>query len=417
MTAIAVFERGPAVQRAVGLRGRDREALGARARSRSATAIGDAAATDARTQFAPPTLESVVVAGDPTTTGRGSASRSTQLAEQDPLINVRQDDERQRALGLALRRGAEGGDPGDAGERLRRSTSTFRETTPIYVERPVGTGEAVELLHAESNPFLATIGLRVEPAPAGSGHRVPARRRPPHGAALHLQDARRASRERMGEYVRDALREGLYGWQVTDCVVTMTRVHLQRPRRPAVDGAARSARSPTSGSSRRSSLMQALEQAGTVVCEPIVRARLEVPTARSAGAMLAALGARSAPPCRGAGPHGELSTLETVLPAGARPGASAAAAGADGRRGRARVRLRRLRARQRRAAGAPAADGESRSTPRSTCWRSRGASRRRAERHRLWTQPMRSSCGTPTTIAVLETRFPWTSLMSRTTTR
>ena len=46
---------------------------------------------------------------------------------------------------------------------------TFRETTPIYVERPIGSGEAIELLHAESNPYLATIGLRIDPAPNGSG--------------------------------------------------------------------------------------------------------------------------------------------------------------------------------------------------------------------------------------------------------
>ena len=46
---------------------------------------------------------------------------------------------------------------------------TFRETTVICVERPVGIGEAAEVLHAESNPFAATIGLRIEPAPVGSG--------------------------------------------------------------------------------------------------------------------------------------------------------------------------------------------------------------------------------------------------------
>ena len=45
----------------------------------------------------------------------------------------------------------------------------FRETTPIYIERPLGSGEAIEVLHSETNPFLATIGLRVDPAPADSG--------------------------------------------------------------------------------------------------------------------------------------------------------------------------------------------------------------------------------------------------------
>jgi ribosomal protection tetracycline resistance protein len=46
---------------------------------------------------------------------------------------------------------------------------TFRETATICVERPHGTGSAVELMHKEPNPFLATVGLRVDPAPVGGG--------------------------------------------------------------------------------------------------------------------------------------------------------------------------------------------------------------------------------------------------------
>jgi len=40
----------------------------------------------------------------------------------------------------------------------------FRETTMICIERPIGTGAAVELLGKADNPFLATVGLRIEPA-------------------------------------------------------------------------------------------------------------------------------------------------------------------------------------------------------------------------------------------------------------
>ena len=49
---------------------------------------------------------------------------------------------------------------------------TFRETTPIYVERPAGSGAALEELGAEANPFLATLGLRVDPAPVDSGIQI-----------------------------------------------------------------------------------------------------------------------------------------------------------------------------------------------------------------------------------------------------
>ena len=37
----------------------------------------------------------------------------------------------------------------------------FRPTTIVHIERPVGTGEAVELLQYDANPYSATIGLRV----------------------------------------------------------------------------------------------------------------------------------------------------------------------------------------------------------------------------------------------------------------
>jgi len=42
-----------------------------------------------------------------------------------------------------------------------RVDAVFREVTPIYIERPLGAGEAVEILHADTNPYEATIGLRV----------------------------------------------------------------------------------------------------------------------------------------------------------------------------------------------------------------------------------------------------------------
>ena len=113
--------------------------------------------------FAPPTLETVVVPRNPDDKGALRVALA-QLAEQDPLINVRQDDVRHE-LSVSLY--------GEVQKEVIQATLatdfgidvTFRETTTICIERPAGTGEAVEVLHAESNPFLATIGLRVEPAP------------------------------------------------------------------------------------------------------------------------------------------------------------------------------------------------------------------------------------------------------------
>src|SRR6185437_12940066 len=79
--------RGPAVRP----RGTDRQAVGA-AEVRIGDPVG-AARTGPAEHFAPPTLETVVVPA-PGQRGRLQAALS-QLAEQDPLINLRQDDVRQ----------------------------------------------------------------------------------------------------------------------------------------------------------------------------------------------------------------------------------------------------------------------------------------------------------------------------------
>src|SRR5204863_9348749 len=130
-------------------------------------AIGLAQATTARRHFAPPTLEAVIV---PRRAADKGALRVAldQLAEQDPLINLRQDDVRQEIYvslyGEVQKEVIQATLAGDFGLEV-----AFRDTTPIYVERPLGRGEAVEVLHAATNPFLASIALRVEPAAHGSG--------------------------------------------------------------------------------------------------------------------------------------------------------------------------------------------------------------------------------------------------------
>jgi len=166
VTAITVFESGPAVQRPAVSAGEVAKLWGL-SEIQVGDRIGEIGTDAADHQFAPPTLESVVVAGKPEDRARLRVALA-QLAEQDPLINVRQDDSRQE-LSVSLY--------GDVQKEVIQATLanefglevTFRETTPIYIERLMGSGEAIEILHAESNPFLATIGLRIDPAPNGSG--------------------------------------------------------------------------------------------------------------------------------------------------------------------------------------------------------------------------------------------------------
>ncbi len=308
VTALAVFERGPAVQRPAVAAGAVAKLWGL-AEIQVGDRIGETGPDASGPQFSPPTLESVVVADRP---GDGARLRValTQLAEQDPLIDVRQDDGR-RELSVSLY--------GEVQKEVIQATLasefgldvTFRETTPIYVERPAGTGEALELLHAESNPFLASIGLRIEPAPDGSGIGFQLQV-DPRTTPLYLYKTLAGFTERMDEYVRESLREGLHGWQVTDCLVTMTSCTYSVPDGPP------SRRGPLSTAADFRKLTplvvrQAVERAGTVVCEPVSRVRIEAP-ADAIGALVAAL-ARLDATVELPSVRGKLATIETVLPA------------------------------------------------------------------------------------------------------
>jgi ribosomal protection tetracycline resistance protein len=305
VTALAVFDQGGAVRRPE-VSGRQIARVWGLREIQVGDTIGEPPPRTPRREFAPPTLQSVVVPrdGDDAHALRVALA---QLAEQDPLINVR--DEAGRELAVSLY--------GEVQKEVIEATlaqdfgiaALFRETTPICVERPAATGEAVEVLHAETNPYNATIGLRIAPAPDDSGleFRLDVATR---DLPLFIYGARDGFGEQMERYVRAALREGLEGWQVVDCVVTMTRCAYS-----VADGPP-SLRGPTSTAAdfRKLTplvLWQALEHAGTVVCEPTVRVSLEIPT-RTVGAVLAALARLGATGETGA--RNELSSIDAVLP-------------------------------------------------------------------------------------------------------
>jgi len=238
----------------------------------------------AERHFAPPTLETVV---RPCLDADGARLHSalTQLAEQDPLINLRQDGTRRETsvslYGEVQKEVIQARLAGDYGIDV-----AFRESTTICVERPVGSGEAVEVLNADANPFRATIRLRIEPGPEGSGieFRLAVETR---DIPLYLYKSRGHFEAMMERYVGQALREGRRGWQVTDCVVSMIECVYSSPDGPP------STRGPLSSLADFRDLtpmvaQAALERAGTVVCEPMHRLELELP-ADTLGAVLPAL--------------------------------------------------------------------------------------------------------------------------------
>jgi ribosomal protection tetracycline resistance protein len=272
-------------------------------------AIGEPRTDGAARQFGPPTLEAVVFPNDPADRHRLRVALG-QVAEQEPLIGVRQDDELQE-LSVSLY--------GEIQQQVIQATLasdfgldvTFRETTPICVERPTHAGEAVEVLHAESNPYRATIGLRVEPAPPGSGidFRLDVDTRT---VPLYVYKTLESFESHMNEYVRRSLDEGIFGWQVTDCTVTMIECVYSVPDGPP----SRRGELSTAADFRKLTpivVMRALERAGVAVCEPMSRVSIELPT-RTVGAvlpLLARLGAIVDTPSV----DQELSRIGAVVPA------------------------------------------------------------------------------------------------------
>jgi len=267
---------------------------------------------EATARFPRPTLEAVVFARKPEEQGSLRAAL-TQLAEQDPLIDVRQDDTRHE-IWVSLYGEVQKEVIGATLERDYGIEADFRETTTVCIERPARVGEADEVIRAKThtnitgrssplseNPFKATLGLRIEPAPPGSGleyrHEVEARLIP-----LYLFKTPEMFATQMEAYVREALAEGLAGWQVTDGRVTITDCGYASPVTSAADF-------------RRLTqlvLITALERAGTWVCEPLSDLTLEVPSSTAPG-VVAALGQLGGQ-IRGQFSANGMSTVDAVLP-------------------------------------------------------------------------------------------------------
>jgi ribosomal protection tetracycline resistance protein len=269
VTAIEVFERGATVTRQCAVAGEIAKVWGL-STVRIGDVVGDRADHGA-SHFAPPTLETVVV---PRPEDRRALHAAlTQLAEQDPLIGLRRDDVRQE-LHLSLY--------GEVQKEVIQATLAsefgldveFRETTPICIERPRGTGEAIERMPRRrtfERPFFAGIGLRIDPAPVGTG--VDFR------YEIELGSLPSAFLKAIADTVPETLRQGLHGWQVTDCVVTLTHSQYAPRQSHAHQGFSKAMSSIGSDFRLVTPLvvMAALQRARTVVCEPIHRYELEIP--------------------------------------------------------------------------------------------------------------------------------------------
>src|SRR6185437_8059633 len=276
VTSLAVTAPGGA--RAAGSAGPGQIAkLGGLSDIRVGDPIGAATFTDEEREFPPPALESVVAARSPAARGKLRAALN-ELADQDPLIDVRQDDERgEIAVSLYGEVQKE-----VIGETLARDYGVdvaFAATTTICIERLIGTGEALEVISSPShhnisgkssphsdNPIPATLGLRIEPGKQGSGlafrldadldvKLVP----------MQIFNTVQQFETQMARIVADALEEGVHGWRLIDCVATL------------VDCGYRRSGSTMSDFRRLAPLVlaAAIGESGVVVCEPMTAVRVE----------------------------------------------------------------------------------------------------------------------------------------------
>lgn len=235
--------------------------------------------------FRPPTLETVVTAQNP----GDLYAALTDLADQDPLINVRRDPQL-HTITVSLY--------GEVQQEVLASrlsdeygvTADFSPPRIICVERPAGIGSAVEFMG--QSPYPATVGLRVEPSPSGNRFLLEAER----------GSLPRAFLTAIEETVEAALRDGLHGWQVTHCAVVLTHTGYYSPVTVAADFRLQT----------REVLTAALHNAGTTIYEPVDQLTLEIP-APTLSSVLTALTTHHAlpdPPTL----TGETYTLTALIP-------------------------------------------------------------------------------------------------------
>ena len=135
----------------------------------------------------------------------------------------------------------------------------FSETRVVCIEKPAGTGQAVDMLGAADNPFAATVGFRVEPGLTSSGIS--------YTLEVKLGSLPLAFHRAIEETVFETLKQGLYGWEVTDIAVFLTHTGYSSPV-------------TTAGDFRKLVplvLMGALSQARTAVYEPLNLFELHIP--------------------------------------------------------------------------------------------------------------------------------------------
>ncbi|EEK44330.1 MULTISPECIES: GTP-binding protein [Bacillus] len=181
-----------------------------------------------------------------------------ELCEEDPLIKVWKDDVHNelyiRLFGQVQKEVIET----TLFEKYNLQV-TFSNTRVVCMEKPIGIGISVEVMGEKTNPFYATVGFKVERGELNSGIT--------YTLGVELGSLPLAFHKAIEDTVFQTLKQGLYGWEVTDISVTLTHTGYASPVTTASDF-----RNVTP-----LVLMDALKKAETYVYEPVNAFELTVP--------------------------------------------------------------------------------------------------------------------------------------------
>ncbi len=226
-------------------------------KARIGDVVGERSRQMKQVHFAAPQMETRVEVTDKGKT-RQLYQALLDLADEDPLIEVMKDDLHQeiyvRIFGEVQKEVIEFTLKEHYGVDVR-----FSESTVVCMEKPGGIGHALDVMGAADNPFYATVGFHVESGLPGSGVQ--------YRLEVELGSLPLSFHKAIKETVYDTLKQGLYGWEVTDIAVALTHAGYSSPV-------------TTAGDFRKLVplvLMDALAQAGTDVYEPIHQFELTVP--------------------------------------------------------------------------------------------------------------------------------------------
>jgi ribosomal protection tetracycline resistance protein len=145
------------------------------------------------------------------------------------------------------------------------------------------------------------------PTPVGAGVTI--------GLDVELGSMPSAFFNAIEETVHETLHQGLHGWDVPDCAVTITHTGYW-PRQSRAHATFDASMSSTAGDFRNLTplvLTEALQRAGTQVCEPMHRFDLEVPADRVGAALGVLARLRGVP--YATDQHGATYVLAGVIPA------------------------------------------------------------------------------------------------------